>query len=122
MSKGKAEMSKGTTPIEISVADLRALREAGRDVRVVDVRSAAEFAEAHVDGAVNVPGPDLFMHLEELRKADAVVCVCTKGGGRSAGSAGLLRDHGLSHARFLVGGTLEWLARYGEPLEGRARS
>lgn len=100
---------KGASPIEIGVNDLRRLREAGREVVVVDVRTPGEFAEGHVDGAVNIPGDELVLHLEYLRQIDVVVTACTKGGGRSHGAASLLRDHGLAHARFLEGGTLAWI-------------
>jgi MFS family permease len=44
---------------EISVAELRARLAGGEDVQVIDVRSAEEYAEGHVEGAVNIPGGDL---------------------------------------------------------------
>lgn len=95
----------------ITVDELR-LRSPDQVV-VVDVRSAEEFADGHVEGARNIPATDLEGHVEELGSAALVVTVCTKGGGRSEGAAVALRTFGLPNVRFLAGGTLAWLAAHG---------
>lgn len=87
-----------------------ALRRSTDRVIVVDVRSPEEFAEAHVEGARNIPASDLAGRVDDLRAAELVVTVCTKGGGRSEGAAAALRALGLPNVRFLEGGTLAWLA------------
>lgn len=96
----------------ITLDELR-LRKSDRVV-IIDVRSAAEFADGHVHGARNIPASELPDHAAELRSASLVVTVCAKGGGRSEGAAAALRALGLPDVRFLVGGTVAWLASRGE--------
>lgn len=76
---------------------------------VVDVRSPQEFAEGHVDGAVNIPLETLAQRLSELPRGARVVTVCGKGGGRSERAAEQLRASGFSSARSLCGGTRAWM-------------
>jgi rhodanese-related sulfurtransferase len=97
---------------QITVDELR-LRRSDRVV-VIDVRSAAEFAEGHLHGARNIPASELPDHVAELRSASLVVTVCAKGGGRSESAAAALRALGLPDVRFLAGGTAAWLAFRGE--------
>lgn len=99
---------------ELALEALARLRDAGRYVVVIDVRTEDEFAAGHVEGARHVPGAELAAHAEALRGADVVVTVCGKGGGRSADAATLLRELGVN-ARFLAGGTFAWLAANPSP-------
>jgi rhodanese-related sulfurtransferase len=94
---------------EITVDALDRLRAEGRDVIVIDVRTAEEFAAGHVAAARHVPGAELLDHAAVLGRADLVVTACGKGGGRSADAAARLRVLGVQ-ARFLAGGTFAWLA------------
>jgi MFS family permease len=82
-----------------------------RRVLIVDVRSPAEFAAGHVDGAVNIPLDALEARAPELPRDALVVTVCGKEGGRSAQAADQLRARGFTSARSLCGGTEAWLAR-----------
>ncbi|MEQ1567681.1 MAG: rhodanese-like domain-containing protein [Myxococcota bacterium] len=94
---------------EITVDALGQLRAERRDVIVLDVRTAEEFAAGHVAGARHVPGAHLLGPVDPLRRADLVVTTCGKGGGRSAEAAARLRALGV-RARSLAGGTSAWLA------------
>ena len=72
-----------------------------RNVILLDVRSAEEFAEGSIPGTRNVP-PDRLD--DEVVPRDAlVVTVCNHGGPRSQGAAKSLRERGID-AMFLVGG------------------
>ncbi len=77
---------------------------------IVDVRSPEEFAELHVDGAINIPLDSLAARASELPKHAVVVTVCGKGGGRSERAATELRALGFDAARSLCGGTQAWRA------------
>lgn len=99
-------------PAAISVTELECLRDVGRPVVVVDVRTAAEFTEAHVDGARHVEGRALPRLADELRVAGLVVTTCANGGALSAVAAAELRSQGVD-ARFLSGGTRAWLSHTG---------
>ena len=46
------------------------------DVVIVDVRPTNEFATGHVDGALNIPLPELATRLEELPRDATVVAYC----------------------------------------------
>lgn len=65
---------------EIHVAELQSLLTDGADVEVVDVRSEAAFAQAHIPGSENVPFSRLVDRVDELDgDADRIVTVCPHG-------------------------------------------
>lgn len=94
----------------ISVDELLGRMARGEPLAVLDVRSPAEFGEAHVDGARNLPIDDLEEAALDDLSSGMVVTVCGEGGGRSERAAMLLRDRGLSSVRSLCGGTAAWTA------------
>jgi len=60
---------------------------------LLDVRTPEEFAEGHLDGALNIPVQVLAARCCEL-PAEAFIVVHCKSGGRSATAAQLLRARG----------------------------
>ena len=85
-----AEAARGAGG-HISGAEGRALLAAG--ATLLDVRSPAEFAAGHLDGAVLVPVDELDARLGELPHDRPVVVYC-RSGGRSARAASLLAAAG----------------------------
>lgn len=71
-----------------------------RGALLLDVRTPGEFAEGHVEGAINIPVQDLGMRVGEITKGREVVVYC-RSGGRSAVAAQMLRGRG--HAVLDVG-------------------
>ena len=65
------------------------------DEVLVDVRTPLEFAEAHADGAINIPVHELPMRLHELGRGKRVVVYC-RSGARSASAAVMLRSAGYA--------------------------
>ena len=67
------------------------------DAVVVDVRTPGEFAEGHLDGAVNidVQATDFAARAAEL-PVDAPVVVYCRSGNRSAAAVAVLRDLGFT--------------------------
>ena len=96
------------TAKSITLAELDARIRRGDGTVVLDVRSAEEFAEGHVTGAVHVPAVDLLRAAIDFDPSVRFVTVCTKGGGRSQAAAGALVKIGRD-AVYLEGGTLSWL-------------
>ncbi|MEU0569616.1 metalloregulator ArsR/SmtB family transcription factor [Nonomuraea sp. NPDC005983] len=96
-------------------ADELAARLDDPDTVIVDVRSAAAYAEGHVPGAVSVPLSELRHHLADLPEDAEIVAYC---GGPycvvSPKAVRLLRERGL-RARPLEGGLTGW-RRSGRPL------
>jgi rhodanese-related sulfurtransferase len=84
----------------------RRMRAGG--VLVIDVRPAAEYAAAHIAGAVSIPLDELAARLAELPRSAEVVAYCR---GRfcvmSLDAVRLLREHGY-RARPMDGGLPEW--------------
>lgn len=98
-----------TREATVDADTLRALVDAGRAPRLLDVRTPAEFETAHIPGACNVPLDLLREHREELRRHldEEVVLICRSGA--RAGQAGrALAAAGLPHLRVLHGGMLAW--------------
>jgi rhodanese-related sulfurtransferase len=90
--------------------DLRRAQQTNTRIRVLDVRTAAEFENAHIAGAYNVPLALLAEHAAELRdgSGDAVVLVC-QSGQRAQKAEALLRTSGMPNVRVLDGGMQAWL-------------
>jgi rhodanese-related sulfurtransferase len=82
------------------------LRKPG--VRVVDVRSPAEYAGGHLPEAINIPLSELIDRARTWSTKERIITVCAKGGGRSAQAAQVLRDLGFGRTWWLCGGTLGW--------------
>lgn len=102
----------------IASAELRRLLDSGVSVRVLDVRTPAEFETAHIAGAHNVP-----LELVRERRADLVnrlggdvVFVC-RSGQRATQAQELLRGAGLTNGSVLEGGIVGWQGE-GHPVDG----
>jgi rhodanese-related sulfurtransferase len=110
-----------THPTRLAPADLRAWLATDDAVRVLDVRSPAEFEAVHIPGAYNVPLHLLREHREELRiHLDQAVLVC-RSGMRAAQAEQLLAEVGMPNVHVLDGGMLAWQAAGGPVKRGRGR-
>lgn len=77
----------------IDGAQARELVEAG--AQLVDVRSPAEFASGHIDGAINLPVQSIGSQLDQLDRSRAVVLYC-RSGSRSGMAARVLANAGFT--------------------------
>jgi rhodanese-related sulfurtransferase len=95
---------------EIFPEELRSLQERVIELMIFDVRTPEEYGRFCIPGAVNVPGGDLILWAEALRrKPETPVVVNCAGRTRSIiGTAGLLRL-GLNNVRALKNGTMGWV-------------
>jgi hydroxyacylglutathione hydrolase len=75
--------------------------------QLIDVRGPAEWQERRIDGAVNLPLPQLRAGLASVDAARPVVAYCSSGY-RSAIGASLMRREGLPGVGDLVGGLAAW--------------
>lgn len=60
----------------VTADQAHAMSQAGTAV-IVDVRTAAAYAEAHAGGAISVPEGELADHVDELPKDKAIITYCT---------------------------------------------
>ncbi len=105
-----------TTSRSIDAATL-AERLKTHDVRLLDVRTPAEYDAAHIAGSYNVPLAQLREHRDELSRHldDEVVLVC-RSGARAGQAEQTLAAVGLPGLRVLEGGISAWEAS-GAPVE-----
>jgi rhodanese-related sulfurtransferase len=99
-----------TTSRSIDAVTLRERLET-HDVRLLDVRTPAEYETAHVPGSWNVPLAQLREHRDELARHldDEVVLVC-RSGARAGQAEQALAGVGLPGLRVLEGGMTAWEA------------
>ena len=74
--------------------------------QLVDVRSAAEHAAGHIDGAVNIPVGAIAARAGELSKDEPVILYC-QSGARSAAAKGALQRAGFTEV-YNLGGMSNW--------------
>jgi len=85
------------------------LKSADPQLLVLDVRSAAEFDEGHLPGAINVPHDVLGERIAELGPAgERDVVVYCRSGRRSAIALETLKEAGSSRLFHLEGDYLRW--------------
>jgi rhodanese-related sulfurtransferase len=90
---------------EISIEDYATEREGGV---TIDVRERAEYARAHVPGAVLVPMGQLASRVGEIDRSARVHVICASGN-RSRAMTDLLVAAGFDAAS-VAGGTQAWMA------------
>ena len=93
---------------EITVGDLKSLREAGDDLMVLDVREPWEFATAQIAGSKHIPMGDVPVRFtQELDPDEHIVVVCHHGI-RSMSVTAWLRQQGFEKVQSLRGGIDRW--------------
>jgi len=105
-------------PVGSISADLAQQRiEAGTAPLILDVRTAEEYAEGHVPGAMNISHDELENRLSELGiELDDELIVYCKSGRRAGIAQGILGEAGYTNLRDLEGHWLGWSAD-GRPSE-----
>ena len=78
---------------------------------IIDVRTAAEYAAGHIEGAINVPVERIGQDLRAVKgvKPSSTILLYCRSGRRSAAAAEVIRQQG--YQRVLDGGGIETLAR-----------
>ena len=116
-------------PAALEVTSAQAMKEisAGKDVFVLDVRTAEEYAGGHVAGSVLIPVDELQAKIAKNdlypevnrgrtpRKNQRILCVCASGR-RSARAVSKLRELGYPNCSSIAGGMSGWTAA-GLPVE-----
>jgi adenylyltransferase/sulfurtransferase len=95
---------------EVSVEDLKAMRDRGDSMVLLDVREPHEYAIADLSDSVKIPLGALPARFLELPSDQELVIYC-RSGARSAHAVGFLRQRGYDKAKNLEGGILAWQER-----------
>lgn len=95
----------------ITSAELHERLESSTALRIVDVRTPAEFETSHIPGSYNVPLDVLDEHSREIAQllgGDREAVLVCRSGQRSTRAQKLLRNAGLNGGRVLEKGILDW--------------
>jgi len=82
-------------------ADLE-FRSGERDI-ILDVRSPAEYENSHIDGAINIPAPDLRYRFGELDMDSEILLICSTGH-RSTLAGSILQSNHFKQLHNVSGG------------------
>ena len=103
-------MSESSTlPGSLEPAELQELLQRQVALTLIDVRTPAEFASAHIPGSYNVPLDQLPEHADQLRalSGEPVVLIC-RSGGRARQAETTLLQADLPRVHVLHGGLAAW--------------
>lgn len=93
-----------------ALRDMMAMdRAPGRAPVLIDVREPREFEARHLEGARNIPLPELERRVAEIRGERPAVFLC-RSGGRSLTACAIALRAGVLYAAHLEGGLLAWAA------------
>ncbi len=110
------------TDTDTDVTTLASLLDRGADLRLLDVRTPAEFESAHIRGSYNVPLDTLAEHSAELhRRVEAPVVVICRTGNRAAQAEARLAAAGMGNLHVLDGGIVAWEAAGHDVVRGQQR-
>jgi rhodanese-related sulfurtransferase len=115
-AQGPAAPAQATdAPVRVGVAEFANVI-ASPDVTIVDVRTPQEFAEGHIEGAVNIPVelPDFMDRVSELDPSGTYAVYC-RSGNRSQPAVAGMASVGITSIFELESGTTGW-ASEGQPL------
>ena len=91
--------------------------ESDENAVILDVRTAMEFEEGYIAGAINYDfhqGAAFVADLETLDKSKNYYVYC-RSGARSANACGIMNELGFENAYNLLGGIIEWDGDIVEP-------
>ena len=97
------------SPWDISVEDLKRLRDEKADFVLLDVREPREYEICDLGGQL-IPLGTLANRIGELDQSAHIVVHC-RSGGRSANAVKALRGAGFENVWNLNGGILAWIER-----------
>ena len=100
------------TGVELEIVRQRTVGDVHDDiasgtVSVLDVRSASEYGDGHIEGAVNIHAGRLPDHLAEIPRDREVVVHCETGF-RSSIASSVLLAHGVRNVSNMTGGYAAW--------------
>lgn len=102
---------------QLTPAELFSRLQADGDMQVIDVRTASEWDEGHVPGAVHIMGGYLAASLGRVQNSGRPVALICRSGHRSTVAASVLERAGYGNVLNVTGGMNAW-RRAGLPVEG----
>ncbi len=97
-------------PLEISAVDSASLLKADPAVKLIDVRTDAEYMVARIDGALLVNNSETMAKVLSWPKETRLVVHCHHGI-RSLDAVAFLRERGFEQSQSMAGGIDAWSTR-----------
>lgn len=92
----------------ISVEQVKEDLDEGKDFILLDVRTAEEYEEGHIEGAINIPLKDLAYDVEnEIPEKEETIYLYCRSGVRVLTAGHILMDLGYENI-YNMGGILSW--------------
>lgn len=93
---------------EITVQELKNMRDEKKDFQLIDVRERYEYEVSQIGGEL-IPMGEVMANLDKISK-DRMVVVHCRSGGRSSTIVSVLESMGYENVYNLKGGILAWVA------------
>jgi rhodanese-related sulfurtransferase len=98
----------------ITVEELKARMDAGEKIHLIDCREPAEYAEFNIGGQLIPLGKIQSMQIDEIDDLkDEEVIVHCRSGKRSVTACLFLETLGFKNTVNVLGGVLDWQAKFG---------
>ncbi len=94
-------------------------REEYKNITIIDARDSAQFAQAHIPGAINIEWRQVLNERDQIPKDKMVLIYCNTGSLSAQGGLAL-RVAGWDNVRILQGGFEEWQKKGGFDASTRA--
>ena len=95
--------------MDISQDDFLARKQSSNDYLLLDVRTEEEFAQGHIEGALNISHTEIINRLEDIPKDKDLIIYC-RSGKRAGVAAKLLAKNGYKNLFHLDGDMNGWIS------------
>ncbi len=92
---------------EISVEELKELKDSGADFQLIDVREAYEYDICNLEGEL-IPMGDIPSNVERIARDKQVIVYCRTGRRSADAITWLENNHKFDNLYNLTGGIMEW--------------
>src|SRR6056297_2374123 len=118
-------MNDSTSPFPTDTIDVEQPHRLRREdplLRLLDVRTGAEFDSVHIPGSYNVPLDTLAEHSDDLAQLDHPVVLICRSGARADQAHAKLSGAGKDRLHLLDGGLDAWVSAGGEVLRSSSET
>lgn len=105
--KNKPLEAKQKSMKEVTVQELKALKDRGADFQLIDVREPHEYDICHLDGQL-IPQGEIPASVDKISKDKQVIIHCRSGARSGNMVQWLEKNHGFTNLYNLKGGILAW--------------